>query len=122
MSRKPGREPQQQLRLINGAWWRKVRDSADWLELGICPVPKTRWQVFVYHFCHGTLMQYPFWDVLRFSIANSDPTGWRKRTDKLMNVTAEKIKIKSVRPLSWKIDGIQMRWLKAILEEVEATE
>jgi hypothetical protein len=55
----------------NGKMFVHDIDDEDWLLLGVAPVPKTRLEIFVYHFCHGLLMHYPIIKVLLFSIISS---------------------------------------------------
>lgn len=78
---KPGTEPDypvQETLIIDGEVYHRRDYHPDYFDIGIIPIPRTRWRVFLYHFCHGILMQYPLWDVLLFSLRYCDPTEhWR---------------------------------------------
>lgn len=51
-------------------WYAVPEPDSDWIHLGVAPMPRTTWQTFVYHVCHGFLMRYPLVDVLVFSWRN----------------------------------------------------
>jgi hypothetical protein len=65
--------PPTRLRIENGVQWQEVIDSDDWLYLGHCPTPLTRWQWFVYHIAHGLLMRYPLWKILPYAVKHCNP-------------------------------------------------
>ena len=48
--------------------------SEGWIPLGYCPEPDTRLGWFLYHYRHGRMMRYPWWDVVVFSWRH----GWRR--------------------------------------------
>jgi len=58
-------------KVIEGELWIKQPDTDD-VYLGFCPKPSNRWQTFVYHVCHGIIMQYSILDVLLWSWKNKD--------------------------------------------------
>lgn len=59
------------LRYQEAEWYKLPERDSGWLHLGVCPRPRTTWEVFTYHLCHGLLMRYPLREVLVFS--------WRQR-------------------------------------------
>lgn len=63
-----------EVREFDGRLWQVLPDDSqsDVIHLGTAPKPTTVWRTFVYHVCHGLIMQYPLSDVLLWS--------WRNRT------------------------------------------
>lgn len=53
-----------------GVWWQEIPNNETFVHLGFCRAPKGIWQTFWYHFYHGMLMQYGFWQVIKFSLLN----------------------------------------------------
>lgn len=65
--------PPYRYRFENGTQWCEILDDDNWMHLGYCPMPKTRWQWFVYHIAHGLLMRYPLWKILPYALKYCNP-------------------------------------------------
>jgi hypothetical protein len=61
------------IRVTNGEQWVKLLDDDNWLWLGHCPAPQTRWEWFVYHVAHGLLMRYPLHKILPYAWKHCTP-------------------------------------------------
>jgi len=81
----PDYEPAE-CQLIDGNLWVKQREQPGWMEMGIIPIPQSRWRVFLYHLCHGLLMHYPLHEVIWFSIRYCNPAEWRTWDGKEMTI------------------------------------
>lgn len=57
-------------------YWQEIPNTDEWVHLGFCKAPKGAWQTFWYHFHHGMLMRYGFWQVIHFSLMNLGSFEW----------------------------------------------
>lgn len=58
-------------------------DGPHWQYLGVAPLPRTRWDWFIFDYHHGRLMRYPWIAVVRFSVNNwlnwnKPSAAWRR--------------------------------------------
>lgn len=56
-----------------GNCWMLVPYYEDWQPVGSIPRPRTRLGWFTYHLIHGLAMRYPWWKVIGFALANTNP-------------------------------------------------
>jgi len=56
-----------------------------WVFVGVCPRPKTNWQWFIHHVCHGAMMGFPLLDVLVWS--------WRERIPDDFDIPEDEVAI-----------------------------
>lgn len=105
--------PIQDIRRIDGAYWYKAVDADGWMDVGIIPIPRSRWRVFLYHFCHGMLMQYPLIEILKFSITTSNMTHWRSWSGREI----ERVEWVRIKPRTRKHTGIRVEPLVAYYDQ-----
>lgn len=53
-------------------WMEYLTDPA-WIPMGHIPRPRNRWEWFLHHLYHGYAMRYPWWKVIGFAFANTEP-------------------------------------------------